>query len=1298
MLKSGIGSFVARSLFLVATLILACGVASAQSSAGGGTIQGTVKDATGAIIPGAKVRITHPATGSVVNSETNGEGFFVTPSLTIGRYKVRVEAIGMKAWEGELTVETGRVTEVNPALTAGEVTETVVIEGNVTPLVSVSDPTEASTLDAKRISELPVNGRNINTLLEDVTPGVEAINDVNGGVRISGLMVYSTNYTQDGATTNNREFGGSGIVSGLEAIGEVKIETSSSSAKYTTPTSVIITTKGGGNQIHGSLFETHRNNAFGVARARQDVLPGGDYKVPKLIRNEFGGSISGPVYLPRFGQGGKAWYDGHNRTFFFFSREGNRLRQGITREFVVPTAAMRNGDFSGLIDSLGRQIKIYDPLTTRIQTINNRQVAVRDQFPNNQIPLNRISPLAKYMFGITPLPNDISNPVVANNLKIPVATNAFPNRNDDPTTVRIDHRFSENDATFFKVNGGRIYSNFLGTGTGNGAPTANNEANVTYLPMAAIAGAFSWTHTFSPTFFMETLFNRTWQSTQTIAGPVDNQQNFSKQLGLPNNFGEIGWPALRSLGLGGAANYTYIEGDNRRAVYSIITNLQQNYTLIRKTHNIQFGGSFTNDREHLLPDQGDISGAASFNSLGTALQDPAQANPAATAQTGYDTANFFLGYAGSYNVGLKRGFMQVYEKKLGFYLQDSYRVTNRLTVTPGMRWDVNPAFHERNQLISAFDVQNHAMLLPESLDYYIKIGATTPQLIKAYQDIGIKFESAADVGKSKQLFKSNLYDFSPRAGFAYRLFDGNKQMVIRGGYGIYTSALPMRTLLANFSTLLPFRTTFTYNPNSAAQSPDGIQNYLLRANFGTDPRVNYIAGVNTSSVVDINSVAALGRGQSVIGMAEDQPSLRIHEWNMAIEKQITKSMVFRVTYTGKHGLNADQLKEINPQPNDYIYYTQTHASKPTGTFSGVALRVYDKNAYTSVRIQQKTGYINTSIWTAQIEKRFSGGLGFQAFYTLTNSLRLAGNSFRDDTAAIYDPTLFLSGTVPTDEYQLNRTLFYDRDLAVPKHRIRGNFNYDLPFGKGKKFLGSASGFLNGLVGGWKLAGNATMLNTWYAKPTGNWGEFGNFEVYGKKYKILDCRATPSTSTNLADERCTPGYLWFNGYISNRVINQKNAAGLRIGVFGLPDNYKPAQKPIIPYPTGTPSTDTTISNDYDTNVVYIPLDKSFTNTKCEYATGSPRVNCQRVALDTGYHPWRNQYLSGPFNWVADSSLLKVFSIKERYRLRVNIDFFNMFNVQGLNAPNSEGIASLGSSYGAVNGFKPRQLQGTLRFEW
>ncbi|MCU1237447.1 MAG: hypothetical protein JWP63_5414, partial [Candidatus Solibacter sp.] len=513
--------FCLRRLFLVAS-VFACAssLAIAQSVTGGGTIQGTVKDPAGAAIARAKVTITHIDTGTANSTETNNDGFFATPPIKIGRYKVRVEHPGMKNWEGELVLETGRSVDIEPVLSLGQVSETVVVNETI-PLVTTTDPTDGTTLDSKRINELPINGRDMNTLLADVTPGIEQVIDVNGGVRTSGMMVYSTNYVQDGAASNNREFGGSMNLAGLESVGEVRVETSTSNAKYSSPASVIVTTKGGSNQVRLAVFETVRNNAFGVARARQDVnYNGTPFQVPKLIRNEFGGSIGGPVFLPTFGLNGKKFYNGHNRTFFFFAREGVELRQGLSKDFTVPTAAMRQGDYSGLFDSQGRFITLYDPLTSTVTALSpTRHTTSRLPFAGNIIPINRESPLAKYVWGITPMPTDITNPLVTTNLKYVVATNGLPNQSNNPTTVRLDHRFSANDNIFVKFNGGTLHTNFQGTGSTTGAPTANMEANQTFLLMDAITGALSWTHLFGPTFFMETNGNRTAQSTKTVNGP-----------------------------------------------------------------------------------------------------------------------------------------------------------------------------------------------------------------------------------------------------------------------------------------------------------------------------------------------------------------------------------------------------------------------------------------------------------------------------------------------------------------------------------------------------------------------------------------------------------------------------------------------------------------------------------------------------------------------------------------------------------------------------------------------------------
>jgi hypothetical protein len=276
------------------------------------------------------------------------------------------------------------------------------------------------------------------------------------------------------------------------------------------------------------------------------------------------------------------------------------------------------------------------------------------------------------------------------------------------------------------------------------------------------------------------------------------------------------------------------------------------------------------------------------------------------------------------------------------------------------------------------------------------------------------------------------------------------------------------------------------------------------------------------------------------------------------------------------------------------------------------------------------------------------------------------------------------GAVPTDFDTLNRFENFTRDTAVPQHRVRWNWFYDIPTGRGKQFLHNAPKWLDQVVGGWKLSGNGTVVSSWFALPTDNWDLHGNtdIQIYGTKYPITDCTQTPASATSKADERCYAGYLYFNGYISQKVINSYLPNGLRNGIYGLPADYKPALTPIVPWPEGGKSTDTN-AGDYDTNVVYIKLNNGTT---------------QRVSKDTFLHPWRNQYRLGPFNWNQDISLAKNFTINEKFTLRANVDVFNVFNLQGLNGPSSStGIASLQNSYGGF-GIRPRQLQLSARLQW
>jgi hypothetical protein len=364
-------------------------------------------------------------------------------------------------------------------LKVGATVTEITVAGDVTPLVTTTNPTLASVVERERIEQLPLNGRFIQDLLYMTTPGFES-----GSVpRVFGLR-YAVELLQDGAILENRQWQSiPARPPGLDTIDEFRSETSNSSAKMNRPGTVILTTRAGTNELHGSVFETHRNSGIGVARARQDFY----LKPPHLVRNEFGASLGGPVYLPKL-------YNGKNRTFFFFSYEGYRLRQASTRSVTMPTAAMREGDFSGLIDEQGRLNTLYDPITT---DANWR----RQAFPNNQIPISRRSPLAANLYSITPLPTHPNvNPLVSANW----FGLGFNNTDQDTITARVDHQLSGRDQLFVRYSHNPAYRWYT-TSLGGGPTTLDGRANAATDRGENDSGVVSWTHTFSPTFFSDHL-------------------------------------------------------------------------------------------------------------------------------------------------------------------------------------------------------------------------------------------------------------------------------------------------------------------------------------------------------------------------------------------------------------------------------------------------------------------------------------------------------------------------------------------------------------------------------------------------------------------------------------------------------------------------------------------------------------------------------------------------------------------------------------------------------------------------
>jgi hypothetical protein len=1197
---------------------------------GAGAIQGTVHDASGALVPKATVKAVHLATSVAQETVTNEAGFYTFPQAPIGRYRINVQASGMSPWEAEVAVLTGQTAVVDASLAVGTSVSTVTVAGDVTALVTENSPVIGQVLERSRIEQLPLNGRSFSTLLSNVTAGAE-------GTRINGLWDAAFEVMQDGAVLRNLDTASlPQQPPGLDTIQEFRVETSTSSARFDRPTTSIISTRSGTNSIHGSAFETARNSAIGVARRRQDSFT----KAPHLVRNEFGASIGGPVEIPKL-------YHGRNKTFFFVAFEGLRNRQGATTSTTVFPDAWRHGDFSGLTDSDRRLLTLYDPFSTQSRANN----WARTPFPNNVIPANLESPVAKYIYSVTPLPTlPAVNPQISSNYFGPGINNSTNNT----TTVRIDHTFSEKNHFFGRYSKGSTDSSSPPTSS-SGPPTLDRSTNLTNRQGKDQSAVLSLNHTFSPTFFSETNVAVSYEDYNIYTGDFFN--DWSGKLGLPNPFQGQGFPKITNTGV----NFTFIQGDTRRQNKSLVGNIDQHFTKIVRKHELQFGGRFRDDRAHVLPDQQFASGNFSFASLATGLYDPTSGSSyGAVPQTDFAGADFFLGVAGSYADRYNPKTYQFAVHEYAGYIQDNWRVSSRLTLNLGMRYEYFPPLRDKTGLLQGFDLQNMAIVNDATLDDLYKRGRTTPQIVSTFTTLGVKFETASEAGRGSGLISPYHKDFGPRVGFAWKAFGGSRPLILRGGFGLYDYSPPLRNFDASTRSNPPFNANFTTSYTAAASSPDGLPNYSLRS----VPAV--IAGVNSAGAVNPVAPGSITPGSfTVVYFPSDYPDTRAADWNLTAEREIMANTVARVSYVGTHSWNLEQDSFINQAPNAYVWYVTTGQPLPTGTFASTATRNHNQTTYGDLEQYGKTGWSNSNGLQLQMERRYAKGYAFQFFYVLNNAFRVGGNGFRD--GLMQEPNVFLPGSVPADFDARNRFLFYSRDTAIPKHRVRWNWLVDLPFGKGKPVLGNAGPWMNRLVGGWQLAGFGTWKSNYWSLPTSNYGQLGDVQVYGLKYPIEDCRSG----------QCIPGYLYWNGYIPANQINTHNAAGQCNGICGVPADYKPSSLPVIPFPA------TAIPNDpnapfYGTNTVYVPLKNG---------------TLQRTTINPNMHPWQNQYVNGPGTFGLDASIFKNIPITERVFVRINADFFSVLNNPGLSQPGSNGILSLQSSANAA-----RTMQLSMRLTW
>lgn len=1264
-------------------MVMWCSGALAQS--GAGSIQGTVTDVTGAVIPGATIRAVNPANGTTASATSNGVGFFQVPGLFAGTYNLTATASSMKTYKVTVQLLVDQRAVVNPVMTAGEVTQEVEVAANVVQLTTTENGTIATTLESERINQLPMNQRQLTTLAGMTTPGLE------GGTRANGLFGEAMEYVADGVSLSNRQFGGNYLPLAQEpdpdSVQEMRIETSNTSAQFSSPGTAIITTKSGTNTIHGTLFETARNNGIGIAKNRNNPY---NWLPPHYIRNEFGVSAGGPIVLPKI-------YHGKDKSFWFLAYERYSLASYLPELVTVPTMAMRGGDYSGLINGAGNLQVLYDPATTvnspNCNGTGNANTYCRTPFLNNQIPIGRLAPMTKTLFDITPTPGTTDNPLIKSNLSAPNINNQTV-----PTiTFRLDHGFNEANKVYLRYTQNvlvqhtlRNYpSNSPATIAADGFPDA--ATGLAYNPSSTFATALGYTHVFSPTFFAETILSNQWFGQHNYAGGSPFT-NYEQKLGIPNNFGELGFPSIAS-----GAIMPYGGTQFQYGLSQIISNIDENLTKTVGRHQMQFGGRYRHERFGYYGQTYDyVNFGNNGSGVATALVDPKTGTGfGATTNTGNINGDLFLGAASSYQIGLPPPYVHFHDMEFDGYFQDNFHVTRNLTVNLGVRYENHPGAWTKDGLTQSFDFKNKAIVMTNPTSYYVAHGYTTQAIITNLQNLGVVFETAQQAGYPSTMMKNYPVALSPRVGFAYQLFGGKNGMVLRGAYGRYIYPMPVRNFLINPPmSSVPYVANYIQSYINGNQSPDGLNNYLMRA-----PQT-VIAGQNSANVINTASLNAITPGVSFWTFNPDFPPDFVTQTNVTLEKELKGNSALRLSWVYTHGTNLDQYYYPNNHPSNYVWYMQQGVPTPTGTYAGTGTGPYDQTFYSGgMTWDQKGGWSNDHALQASYQRLFHHGIAYQINYVWSRPLRIGGNYFRD--SSIYPFANYVNGapntgvmaspygtltapvappTQPTNiaryamTHEMNRFQNYHLDTAIPLHHITFNGVVDLPVGRGKKFLGNSNRFLDELVGGFQLAGDGSIATQDFGVASGNWGPTNPIKVYKHSKPITDCRSGV----------CRKSYMWFNGYLAPKVQAGNSCATTGQVVSNLPSDYAPYSQPI--------DNDCTTAN-YGTNYVTVSSPALNASNK-----GNP-VNVPYSPGPQGTNPYSQTYLNGPINYTIDLSLFKVFPITERVKIRFNVDAFNALNMMGYNNPNTtDGTQAVEPNGGSNSYNTPRQIQLTLRMNF
>jgi hypothetical protein len=1022
---------------LLIALICAISTAPVRAQTFYGSIVGTVTDQSGATISGANVTLTNTGTAERRTDQTDNSGNYQFVNLVPGVYRIDVETKGFKHLTREqIQVEVQSAVRIDWALQVGDIGQVVEVTAE-TPLLQTETSALGQVVDARTVQQMPLNGRNVLNLVA-LVPGVVAqgqsmSNPTNtnisawGNYQIGGGLGNQSAAYLDGAPLNTAYNNAVMLVPTQDSIQEFRVQTNNLGPEFSRFAGGVInmTSKSGTNEFHGGGWEFLRNK---VLNANTFFNNRSGIATPAFTQNQYGANGGGPAIK--------------NKTFFFASYEGFRLRQGASTLTSVPTPAMRAGDFSNLRGSTGALIPLYDPLTTCGVLGNaacaNGQTTLRSLFPNNMIPVSRMDPTAQILRNLWALP-DLPGKQFTNVSNY--ATNASAGGNNDQFNGRFDQNVSDKQRIF-------------------GRYTRWTDANLPSDPYAAAQAAASVPQSGTNVSFqtVQAVLADTYTFTPTTIGDI--RLSFfrftyaSAPQSLGSDFTKFAWPAfLNSEVAFRELPYVCVQGfsDFCQEVTGVTANntfsLSPSLTKIHGRHTLKAGAEWRR-LQYNFGKSNQASGVFNFDNILTSQ------NPTSAGSTGYGFASFLLGYGATGQIpgvtGSPNG-LQVPNLTAsqftyqGYYVSDIFQVSNKLTLNYGIRWDLPGAYTERYNRESVW-LPNAASPLAQATGLPIqgKLGLV---------------DSADSSGRGSAVQHWKL--FAPRLGLAYRL---NNKTVVRAGYGIFflpsdlnMSSAPWSNPINSITTPWVATTDGGLTPSARLSNP--FPNGVLQPP-GRDP-----------------SYQSILFGTGITSPIADQRYSYVQQWNINVEREFANGFMVEAAYAGSRGVHllaaSGQVNQLPDQDLALGSKLQQQVSNPfnglisTGTLSaptvaqGQLLLPYPQ--YTSVSV---TGLSNRdSIYHSlqmKMEKRFHGGGTVLVAYTWSKFI-----SNTDTITTWLDPT----GTVQDFNNLRSERALLGSD--VPQHLVV-SYVHDLPIGRGQRFLGNVSGVTSKLISGWGINGVSTF--------------------------------------------------------------------------------------------------------------------------------------------------------------------------------------------------------------------------------